>query len=185
MMFRIILVALHVLYFGVKESLSLFPQESESRELKILDGLWNFRADNSSSRNVGIKNKWYSDQLKKSGSVITMPVPSSYNDITQDAHIRDFVGWVWYDRDFYAPNSWNDESGHRRVVLRFESCHYFCMVWLNGKQIMEHDGGHLPFEADVTEHLSFGKSNLVTVAANNTLTPKTLPPGDATFLEGG
>ena len=52
-------------HFGAKECLSLFPQESESRELKVLDGLWNFRADNSSSRNVGIKNKWYTDKLKK------------------------------------------------------------------------------------------------------------------------
>lgn len=56
-----------------------------------------------------------------------MPVPSSYNDITQDVKIRDFVGWVWYDREFFVPNSWDNEE-YLRVVMRFESCHYNCIV---------------------------------------------------------
>lgn len=50
---------------------------------------------------------------------------------------------------------------------------------------MEHDGGHLPFEAEVTDLLNFGELNIVTVASNNTLTPTTLPPGKAKYLEGG
>ena len=56
-----------------------------------------------------------------------MPVPASYNDITQDAKLRDFVGWVWYDREFFVPKQWDDEE-KLRVVLRFESCHYYCVV---------------------------------------------------------
>lgn len=43
----------------------LFPQESESREIKLLDGIWDFRADNSSIRNKGLKEKWYTKRLKK------------------------------------------------------------------------------------------------------------------------
>lgn len=43
----------------------LFPQESESREMKVLDGIWDFRADNSTSRNQGLEEKWYSKRLKK------------------------------------------------------------------------------------------------------------------------
>ncbi len=35
-------------------------------------------------------------------------------------------------------------------MLRFESAHYYTMVWLNSKMIVEHDGGHLPFEADIS-----------------------------------
>lgn len=42
---------------------------------------------------------------------------------------------------------------------------------------MEHNGGHLPFEAVVNSQLHFDKVNLVTVAVNNTLTPHTIPPG--------
>ena len=55
-----------------------------------------------------------------------MPVPSSYNDITQDMALRDFIGWVWYDKEVYAPKTW--KSDQLRVVLRFESAHYNTIV---------------------------------------------------------
>lgn len=55
-----------------------------------------------------------------------MPVPSSYNDITQDKALRDFIGWVWYDKEVYAPKTW--KSDEIRMVLRFESAHYNTIV---------------------------------------------------------
>lgn len=62
----------------------------------------------------------------QTGDVIAMPVPSSYNDITQDKALRDFIGWVWYDREVYVPKAWNSEDV--RVNLRFESAHYNTIV---------------------------------------------------------
>ena len=56
--------------------------------------------------------------------------------------------------------------------------------WLNGKEVMTHSGGHLPFEADVTSLLSYDKVNRITAAVNNTLTPSTLPPGEIKYLVG-
>ena len=46
---------------------------------------------------------------------------------------------------------------------------------------MDHNGGHLPFEARINDYVMFGGSNRVTVAVNNTLTPTTLPPGTIHF----
>ena len=63
----------------------------------------------------------------QTGEVIQMPVPSSYNDVTQDRMLRDFVGWVWYDKDVFVSSLWKDPE-KIRVVLRFESCHYNCIV---------------------------------------------------------
>ena len=54
-----------------------------------------------------------------------MPVPSSYNDITQNRTIRDFVGWVWYDRTFFYPKVDPDRT---KVMLRFGSAHYTTKV---------------------------------------------------------
>ena len=48
---------------------------------------------------------------------------------------------------------------------------------------MHHQGGHLPFEAEVTSILKFGEQNRITVAANNTLTPVTLPPGSIEYMQ--
>ena len=55
-----------------------------------------------------------------------MPVPSSYNDITEDRKLRDFIGWVWYEKEVYVPRSW--ETNTTRVVLRFESANYNTIV---------------------------------------------------------
>ncbi|KAM7441552.1 hypothetical protein ABFA07_009429 [Porites harrisoni] len=160
----------------------LFPRDSESRQVKDLSGFWNFRADMSANRNAGFEQQWYAKPLWETGEVIHMPVPSSYNDITQERNLRDFIGWVWYDKEVFAPKAW--KSDLIRVVLRFESAHYNTVVWLNGKEVMAHSGGHLPFEADVTSLLSYDKVNRITAAVNNTLTPSTLPPGAIKYLTG-
>ena len=63
----------------------------------------------------------------QSGSIIPMPVPSSYNDITETSALRDFIGWAWYDKEFYVPHGWYSNST-TRIVLRFESAHYYTIV---------------------------------------------------------
>lgn len=52
---------------------------------------------------------------------------------------------------------------------------------MNGKNVMNHTGGHLPFEVDITKYLNFSISNRITVALNNTLSDKTIPQGSKTF----
>ncbi|XP_045171153.2 beta-glucuronidase-like isoform X2 [Mercenaria mercenaria] len=151
----------------------LYPRDSESRSLRHLDGMWNFIIDDSATRNESFVNQWYSNRLSKVGDVIPMPVPASYNDITTSKLVRDFVGWAWYDRSFYLDNAWSNE----RIVLRIDSAHYNAIVWVNGQEAMSHEGGHLPFEAEVTQMLHLNGENYVTVAINNTLSPTTLPPG--------
>uniref|UniRef100_A0A0K8SMX2 Beta-glucuronidase n=1 Tax=Lygus hesperus TaxID=30085 RepID=A0A0K8SMX2_LYGHE len=151
----------------------LYPRESEFRDLRSLDGIWQFRAENVSSQ--GTRNRWYMNRLAETGQTIPMPVPSSYNDVTQDKSLREHVGSVWYDRSFFVPDSWRQNS--QRVWLRFGSVHYMARVWLNGKEVMDHEIGHLPFEEEVTSFLLFGQENHITVEVNNTLTPTTVPQG--------
>ena len=43
----------------------LFPKDSPSRLVKELNGIWNFRIDDSPSRNAGFDEKWYSQPLSK------------------------------------------------------------------------------------------------------------------------
>ena len=58
----------------------------------------------------------------QTGEVIGMPVPSSWNDVTQNVSIKNYIGWVWYDREVWVPAAWKD--GKTRIMLRFESAHY-------------------------------------------------------------
>jgi hypothetical protein len=68
-----------------------------------------------------------------------MPVPSSFNDITQEAALRDFIGWVWYEREAILPRRWTQDTD-MRVVLRINSAHYYAVVvsigrgWLGARQ---------------------------------------------------
>ncbi|XP_042211012.1 beta-glucuronidase-like isoform X1 [Homarus americanus] len=157
----------------------LYPRESESREVRSLDGLWNFRLAPLEDPEKGFREEWYAQPLRKTGAVISMPVPSSYNDVTQDKALRDHIGWAWYDRTFYVPTRWQEDK--QRVVLRLGSAHYNSIIYLNGVAVTSHEGGHLPIMSEITSGLVYGQENLVTVAINNTLTPETIPQGSITY----
>ncbi|KFB50105.1 AGAP011859-PA-like protein [Anopheles sinensis] len=153
----------------------LYPIESETRERKTLDGMWNFVRSDSNHPSQGIREKWFSDDLARFRKTIDMPVPGSYNDITEDAALRDHVGTVWYDRKFFVPRAW-EKSGDR-VFIRFGSVHYDAIVWINGEQVAKHEIGHLPFEAEVTKVLKYGAENRITVLCDNVLLQVTIPQG--------
>ncbi|XP_043282204.1 beta-glucuronidase [Venturia canescens] len=152
----------------------LYPRESESREVKTLDGLWDFVVSPSGDSFKGHREFWYQEALSKSPEVMQMPVPSSYNDVTTSRALRDHVGIVWYERTFFVPPSWADQ----RVFLYFGSVNYLAQVWLNGQFLTSHQIGHLPFEAEVTSRLIYGTKNRVTVAVDNRLTWTSIPQGN-------
>jgi beta-glucuronidase len=145
----------------------LYPRESETREVKDLSGIWNFRVD---ADREGRREKWYARKLAAGRP---MPVPASYNDITQDRHIRDHIGEVWYERELFVPASWRG----RRVMLRVGAASHKAAMFVNGRLVAEHKGGFLPFEADVSDAVSYGGANRVTIAVDNVLDAATLPPG--------
>ena len=153
----------------------LYPIENRVREVKSLDGIWNFKIDRNNS---GIDEKWYESPLKE---VVPMAVPSSFNDLMTETEDREHVGYVWYETNFAIPEGW---SG-KRIVLRFGSAAHHAVCWLNGQEIIRHKGGFLPFESDITELIEQGDGAKepmedacrLTVALSNIL--------DWTYLESG
>lgn len=146
----------------------LYPIENEKREVKNLSGVWRFKIDKG---NKGLEESWYSKSLE---DTILMPVPSSYNDITQDISIRDHIGYVWYEREFFVPSSWKG----KRIFIRVGSASHFSIVWVNGEKVLEHKGGFLPFEGEITHLVRFDEENRLTIAVSNILDWTTLPPGE-------
>lgn len=53
----------------------------------------------------------------------------------------------------------------------------FKFQYINGILVAKHEIGHLPFEADITEHVYYGKENRVTVLCDNALVQTTIPQG--------
>ena len=110
----------------------LHPQESESREVRDLSGLWRFRAD---MHHVGFREGWHNGVP----NTVPMAVPSSFNELTQDPALREHVGVVWYETTTFVPLAWKA----KRVVLYVGSANHHATVWLNSNKIGEHEGGHL------------------------------------------
>ena len=113
-----------------------------------------------------------------------MPVPSSFNDITQDAKIRDYVGWYWYQRDFIIHDTFfNSEIND--LYIHFGSVQYHCEVYINDILIGTHSSGHLPFELKVNSNsnlkLNLNGKNTIKVFANNILTLNTTIPQANTY----
>jgi len=145
----------------------LYPRETRTREVKDLSGIWKFKVDRE---NKGYEQRWFEKPLE---DAILMPVPSSYNDITQDESIRDHIGDVWYERTFYIPEGWKD----KRIVLRVGSATHHARVFLNGEEIGQNKGGFLPFEVEINKFAQIGCENRLTIVVNNILDWSCLPPG--------
>ena len=145
----------------------LRPQDSATRDRRSLTGLWRFRVDPDG---VGREQQWFASPL---ADAIDMPVPASYNDIVPGRALHDHVGEVWYQTLVRVPHTW----GEQRIVLRFDSATHRATVWVDGQELVRHEGGYTPFEADVTDLVRAGAEALVTAAVDNVLTWETIPPG--------
>jgi beta-glucuronidase len=145
----------------------LRPQDTSTRERKNLDGLWRFALDDTGA---GRQQSWFAGPLPGQRP---MAVPASYNDLVIDPAVHDHVGSAWYQRDVWVPAAW----AGRRIVLHFESATHRATVWVGGTQVAFHEGGYIPFEADITDHVTPGQQARITVEVDNTLTFQTIPPG--------
>ena len=76
---------------------------------------------------------------------------------------------VWYRRRFDAPET-------ECLRLHFGAVDYRATVWVNDVEVASHEGGHVPFSADITR-VSRARDNIVVVRAEDPLTDKTIPRG--------
>jgi beta-glucuronidase len=141
----------------------LYPQSNPWRQYIDLSGFWDFRFDDQGG---GESAGWTAGFDGR-----PIAVPASWNDQFEDH--REYLGPAWYQTRFDRPWGWEE----RRVYLRFSSVNYLADVWLNGARLGRHEGGHLPFEFDVTTHLR-PEGNQLVVRVEGELAPDRVPPGN-------
>ncbi len=142
----------------------LYPQSNRYRQLFDLSGFWEIRFDPG---NIGEGLGWSAGFPE--GRPIA--VPASWNE--QFAELRDYLGAAWYQARFELPGR---IEAHRNF-LRFGSVNYLAEVWLNGTRLGGHEGGHLPFEFEVSGLLR-EDGNLLVVRVDGSLAPDRVPPGN-------
>ncbi len=145
----------------------LRPTANTCRDRSSLDGLWDFAVDVDG---IGRDQRWWQASLPGRTEVA---VPASYNDLFADTSVRDHVGDVWYQTSVHVPARWDGQ----RIVLRFDAATHRAVVWVGDTRVAEHEGGYTPFEADVTDVVTVGADNRVTVVVDNRLSWESIPPG--------
>ena len=148
----------------------LKPQSNPYRQTLTLASFWDFRFD---PKDIGKNEGW----MNGVSQVVPIAVPASWND--QFADERDNLGPAWYQNRFDLPWGW----GSQEIWLRFNSVNYLAEVWLNGVKIGEHEGGHLPFDFNVTGQVR-SEGNLLVVRVDGALAPERVPPGAIPAIPG-
>jgi beta-galactosidase/beta-glucuronidase len=83
---------------------------------------------------------------------------------------------VWYEREFeLAP-------GEKRTILHFGAVDYAARVWVNGRLVAEHEGGHTPFQADITGVMREDGKQVVTVFVEDDPADLAKPRGKQDWL---
>ena len=69
-----------------------------------------------------------------------------------------------------------EELKGKQLFIEFEGAMELADVWINDKHILRHAGGYLPFTIDITDAVTYGETNAITVKLDNYDHP-TIPPG--------
>ncbi len=133
-----------------------------------LCGTWQFAFDDA---DVGLDDAWI-DRPEVFDWTITVPFPPE----SRASGIGDTAphAVVWYRRTFHiAPEQWQG-----RLLLHCGAVDYEARVWVNGKLVAEHEGGHTPFSADITSALrADGEDQVIVIRAEDQPEDLTQPRG--------
>ena len=143
----------------------LYPRENEVRMISDLSGIWEFKLGDE--REPG-------ESCGKLCQMEPIAVPASYNDQKDERAYREHYGWAYYRKIFAVPGCWQGQ----RVILRFDAVTHRAKVYLDGTFMVEHQGGFLPFELDITELVPAGRRAELVVAVDNRVSHSTLPVGN-------
>jgi beta-galactosidase/beta-glucuronidase len=115
-----------------------------------LNGEWEFAFDDGDR---GVHEEWFDGRELPLRIVVPFPYQCERSGIN-DRSIHEVV---WYARSLEVPEGWAD----RDVVLHFGAVDYRTIVWVNGLEVGHNQGGHVPFDFNVTPYLRTGENRVV------------------------
>lgn len=110
-------------------------------------------------------------------SRVTLPHTFNAAETGDGSYYR---GPAWYRRAFEIVRL---RSG-RRLFVQFDGAALVADVYLNGKPVCRHEGGHAAFRCDLTGGLALGR-NLLAVRVDNSSNPAVSPLGGDFTVFGG
>ncbi len=115
-----------------------------------LNGSWSYAFSNAKQAN----------QVTWQGNI---QVPYPPESQLSGVHDESFHPVVWYQRTFTLPESWQN----KRILLHFGAVDYRAQVWVNGQLVVSHEGGHTPFQADISDVIVAGEQTVAVRAEDD------------------
>ncbi len=107
-------------------------------------------------------------------------LPHTYNGADGDDGGGYYRGPGWYRRSLDVARP----ADGRRRFLQFDGAALAADLWVNGRHVGRHEGGHAAFRFDITDVLVPGR-NVVAVRVDNTQRPEITPLGGDFTVFGG
>lgn len=140
----------------------LYPQNTETRNLLDLSGLWNLKL-NKKNEEIDVEKRLTDARI--------VAVPGSFNDQLALHEDKTYIGDFYYEKEFIMSE---DNLKNKRVFIRFGSATHNSTTYMNGVELGSHKGGFTPFEYEITDSIKVGENRLL-VKINNILDYTTLP----------
>ena len=111
---------------------------------------------------ISFNNDWLFTESFEAGfeNAKSVRLPHTVREIPYNyIDCKDYQMLCGYQKHFFVPTDWEG----KRVLLRLDGAAHDATVFCNGKEAAHHACGYTAFTADLTDYISFGKDNAVTV----------------------
>ncbi len=153
-----------------KKPLNEYPRPQFVREdWQNLNGLWDYAI---TAKDAPAPTHWRGKIL------VPFPVESALSGVMTNVGEAQRL---WYSRRFEVPRDW----GTKRVLLNFGGVDWETKVWVNGKEVGQHQGGYDAFSFDITETLKAKEENEILVSVWDPTDAGPQPRGKQVSKPGG
>ncbi|MGD6748467.1 sugar-binding domain-containing protein [Streptomyces sp. BH106] len=145
------------------------PQLVRDPDWRDLSGPWRFARDDADH---GRTERWMDPEVTEPFTgVVTVPYPPE----SEASGVRDagFHPVLWYRRTIHVSRP----AAGRRLLLHFGAVDHRAEVWVDGRLVGRHEGGHTGFSCDVTDMLGGDGEHVLVVRAEDQPLDVTQPRG--------
>ncbi|MBZ4043857.1 sugar-binding domain-containing protein [Flavobacterium hibisci] len=156
-----IAIALTILF-----SAASFAQAKKTRIVEDFNKNWNFKlGDHPQAVNANFSTAdWRSLQLPHDWSI-----EGAFDKDSKTKQAQGFLpaGKGWYRKTFTVPANWKNKS----VSVEFDGVFKNSEVFINGHSLGMRPNGYISFAYELSQHLNFGKQNIIAVKVDNDAQP--------------
>ncbi|NIJ46111.1 beta-galactosidase [Wenyingzhuangia heitensis] len=136
---------------------------------------WKFQLGNPEAKN------YIAELNDAKWETVSIPHTLKLTSLTLDDLDDDKVQLVFHRNVGWYRKNLNIQNSNKKVFLEFEGAHQVTDLWVNGKHVGQHAvGGYTPFHFDITNYITKGTNNQITLLVDNRRN-EVIPPDPGPF----